>query len=352
MDTRDLLTEDGRAVLMLCSTLGLGDEPAASEGGPYTLSAWNELARKIRASSLERPGALLGRSAAELAEALGVAPQEAECINRLLDRGGRVALELEGLFSRGMWVITRADPDYPEKLRQTLKHQAPTVLCGAGDIRLLKRTGIAVVGSRQIDEAGRSFACCVGRKCAEAGVPVVSGGARGTDSLAMEAAIEAGGIVFGVIADSLERTIRQPDLRQLLLDSRLILLTPYAPTAGFSVGAAMGRNKIIYGLADYGIVVSSDLQKGGTWAGAVEVLRAGWCPLFVRSGDGVPEGSRELIRKGAVALEETQLPAIHNLPEWLCDHAATKPVELELFAGQVQEPRTRYRASPKKSSQA
>jgi hypothetical protein len=62
------------------------------------------------------------------------------------------------------------------------------------------------------------------------------------------------------------------------------LLTPNLPTAGFSVGGAMGRNKIIYGLADFAVVVSSDFQTGGTWAGAVEALKGGWCPVFVREG--------------------------------------------------------------------
>ncbi len=61
---------------------------------------------------------------------------------------------------------------------------------------------------------------------------------------------------------------------------------------GFSVGAAMGRNKIIYGASDYSVVVSSDYQKGGTWAGAVETLTAGWCPVFVRSGTSVGPGNK------------------------------------------------------------
>ena len=83
----------------------------------------------------------------------------------------------------------------------------------------------------------------IGRKAAAVRLPVVSGGARGTDRIAMQAALDAGGRAFGVLADSLERTIRQPDLRQLLIEGQLVLLTPYAPTAGFSVGAAMGRKQ-------------------------------------------------------------------------------------------------------------
>jgi predicted Rossmann fold nucleotide-binding protein DprA/Smf involved in DNA uptake len=147
----------------------------------------------------------------------------------------------------------------------------------------------------------------------------------------MGAALDAGGIALGVLADSLERTVRQPDLRQLLLDGQLVLLTPYAPTAGFSVGGAMGRNKVIYGLADFAVVVSSDFQTGGTWAGAAEALKAGWCPVFARDGADVPKGNRELLKLGAAPLGRGELEAASSLPEWLLEHAQRKPVERDLF---------------------
>ena len=350
MDTQEHLTDDGQTMVMLCSALGLTDADAA-EAAPFTLSEWNPLARAIQESPLERPAALLGRAPAELADALKISPQDAGRIARLLDRGDRLARELANLCERGFWAVTRADAAYPATLRQTLKHQAPSVLFGAGELRRLNRAGIAVVGSRQIDEAGQAFARRVGEKCAEAGVPVVSGGARGSDSLAMLAAIEAGGIVYGALADSLERAVRQPELRQFLLDDRLVLLTPYLPTAGFSVGAAMGRNKLIYGLADFAVVVSSDFQTGGTWAGAIEALKAAWCPVFVREAGEVPKGNRELIAKGAAPLTEEDLAATANLPEWLSEHACVhpaQPVEQDLFGMAVREPRGRYRASLKK----
>jgi DNA processing protein len=332
MNAHDLLSEDGTAILLLCSAFGAKADRTGEDPAPYTLAEWNQLARKIQSSVWRRPGALAGKSADELAQGLGVPSPESERIVRLLERGGRVALEMENPFSRGMWVVTRVDDRYPARLRESLKHQAPTVLFGAGDIDLLQGPGIAVVGSRDIDEAGQNFAREIGRRCAQAGVPVVSGAARGTDSLAMEAAIGAGGKVFGVLANSLERVIRQADLRQLLLDGRLVFLTPYTPTAGFSVGAAMGRNKVIYGLAEAGVVVSSDFEKGGTWAGAVEALKAGWCPLAARAGAGVPKGNSELIRKGAMALEQGQLAQIDHLPAWLRESGARRPAKTDSFA--------------------
>jgi predicted Rossmann fold nucleotide-binding protein DprA/Smf involved in DNA uptake len=331
MNVGDYLNDDGLVVLALCSAFALPEGRAAGGPAPFTLSEWNKLARQIHSSRLKRPAALAGHPADELGKDLSLPLEDAERIARLLERSGRLALELEGLFSRGMWAVTRTDEQYPKKLRDALKHQAPTVLFGAGRVQLLSRGGVTVIGSRNIDAAGTGFARGVGRKAAAAGVPVVSGGARGTDRLAMGAALEAGGVAFGVLADSLERTVRQTDLRQMLLDGQLVLVTPYAPTAGFSVGAAMGRNKVIYGLADFAVVVSSDYQTGGTWAGAVEALKAGWCPVFARDGADVPRGNRELLKLGAAPLPEGELQAADNLAAWLRRHARSRPVEGELF---------------------
>ena len=144
----------------------------------------------------------------------------------------------------------------------------------------------------------------------------------------MQAALEAGGIAFGALADSLERAARQADVREFVSDGKLVLLTPYSPDAGFSVGAAMGRNKLIYGLAEFAVVVSSDYQTGGTWAGAVEALRAGWCPVLARDGDGVPSGNKELLKLGATALPSNELPEISNLMEWVQQQAPAKTAEL------------------------
>ena len=90
------------------------------------------------------------------------------------------------------------------------------------------------------------------------------------------------------------------DSRDLIREKRLTLISPFDPAAGFNVGNAMQRNKLIYGLADAALVVNSDHEKGGTWSGAVEQIeRFRACPVFVRSGEGVPLGNKKLIEAGA-----------------------------------------------------
>ncbi len=331
MNAPDYIGDDGQPILLLCSSLALPQTAKAADLFPLKLGEWNLLERKIRGSSLKHPAALQGRSAEELAKTLALPASQAQRIARLLEFGGQLASELESLFAKGIWVVTRADGLYPPHLRTTLKHQAPAVLFGVGDAGLLRRPGAAVVGSRNIDGAGVAFAREIGAKAVAAKLPVVSGGARGTDRIAMQAALEGGGIAVGALADSLERTARQADVHEFVSGGKLVLLTPYAPAAGFSVGAAMGRNKLIYGLAEFAVVVSSDQETGGTWAGAVEALKATWCPVLVRDGESVPRGNKELLKLGAIGLPSDELPEISDLAEWVHRNTPAKATKSELF---------------------
>jgi DNA processing protein len=141
----------------------------------------------------------------------------------------------------------------------------------------------------------------VGRLAAKAGKTLVSGGARGIDQAAMRGALEAGGKVIGVMADSLEKAAMNRDHREMLMEGQLVLISPYDPGAGFNVGNAMQRNKLIYALSDAALVVNSDLGKGGTWAGAVEQLdKLRMVPVYVRSSGAENKAFAALQQKGAL----------------------------------------------------
>jgi len=92
----------------------------------------------------------------------------------------------------------------------------------------------------------------------------------------------------------------------------------------------MGRNKIIYGSADYAVVVSSDYRKGGTWAGATEALKADLCPVAVRSG-AVDPGNQELINRGALPISDEELNHVDNILDWMKKHAGIRLKQGELL---------------------
>ena len=156
-----MISSDSQTLLLLCSQLGLHSEP---EFSPLTLREWNPLARKIQAASL-RPADLLNFSQADLQTHLELSTEQATRITRLLERIGALAIALERLNNLGIHVLTRADSDYPERYRTRLKDSAPAVLFYAGEKALLGQPGIAVVGSRHLDEAGKECAAFVGNAC-------------------------------------------------------------------------------------------------------------------------------------------------------------------------------------------
>ncbi len=131
-------------------------------------------------------------------------------------------------------------------------------------------------------------------------IQIISGGARGVDSTAMLAAIAEGGRAVGVLADSLSKSAIASKYRLAIQNQQLTLISAVDPQAGFNMGNAMGRNKYIYGLADYGLVVSSDYNKGGTWAGAIEALKQEKSiPIFVRAEGDLPDGNKQLLKRAA-----------------------------------------------------
>jgi predicted Rossmann fold nucleotide-binding protein DprA/Smf involved in DNA uptake len=261
------------------------------------------------------PGSLLEMDGPAIATQLGLSGEQAERITHLLGRGVQLAVELERLGSLGIWALTRSDEAYPLPLKKRLGTAAPPVLFGAGDQTLLTRGVLAVVGSRDLDEAGERFAAAAGEACARSGQVLVSGGARGADRLSMGGCLNAGGSAIGVLADSLERVLREPEYRSAVAAGRLTLVTAVHPRAPFSVSNAMARNKYIYCLARYGLVVSSSLEKGGTRTGALEVLKQRWVPLFVRTGETAPAGNQDLIQRGALPFPAA-VPG-EGLAEWL-----------------------------------
>jgi predicted Rossmann fold nucleotide-binding protein DprA/Smf involved in DNA uptake len=146
----------------------------------------------------------------------------------------------------------------------------------------------------------------------------------------MGAALLAGGSAVGMLADSLEKAMRAADARTAIEDGHLALATPYSPHASFNVGMAMARNKLIYALSDFGLVIASDAEKGGTWAGAEEALKTRWVPVFVVEGPYVSDGNRLLIKRGAIPFPDSFDDSPSSLGVWLEEHSPVKePVAVQ-----------------------
>jgi DNA processing protein len=290
------LSSNSQAILLLTAPLVAG----RSEPSPdlLTLGEYNRVARILREKQLQ-PADLIGPSAAEVV-ALCATILGRERLDSLLGRGFLLSQAVERWSARAIWIVSRADATYPRRLKTRLKEDAPPILYGCGDAALLETGGLAVVGSRHVNDELTTYTEEVGRLTAEAHRTLISGAAKGIDRAAMHGALQAGGRVVGIMADSLERAALARDNREPLMEGRLVFISPYDPAAGFNVGHAMQRNKVIYALSDAALVVSSDFEKGGTWTGAIEQLkRLRFVPVFVRDGTEVSKGNLALLQRGA-----------------------------------------------------
>lgn len=313
------LSPNAQAILLLTAPLLAGrrrrpPRPRTQRGSgraaklrPLSTTEYRDFARRLRAIHRE-PADLLGSDARETVRE-SLASLDAERIHRLLGRGFLLAQAVERWRARALWVATRADPDYPRRLKTRMRGNAPPVLYGCGDRTILDGGGLAVVGSRKVREDVIEYTEDVGKLSAEANTTIISGGARGVDQAAMRGALEAGGQSVGVLANGLERAALNRGNRSALMEGQLVLVCPYDPAARFVVGHAMQRNKLIYALSDAALVVNSDHGHGGTWAGATDQLdKLRFVSIYVRAGGRRSKDLEGLLDRGAKSWPNPRTP--------------------------------------------
>jgi len=222
----------------------------------------------------------------------------------LLGRGLAMSIALEKWKSAGIWVITRKDVQYPKKLKEHLKENAPALIFGVGNIELLNSGGLAIVGSRNIGSDDNKFTQGIAEKLALDGFNIISGGAKGVDEISMLSSLEVEGTAVGVLSNGLLSAAISGKWRKYIKNNQLLLISVFYPEAGFNVGNAMARNKYIYCMSDAALVVHSG-TKGGTWTGALENLKKGYSLLWVKKTNDIEAGNEQIVGKGGYWYKES-----------------------------------------------
>ena len=289
------MTAKEQGFLLLTSQLG------DLERKPLTVAQFRNLA--MRVTQMEKP-----KQSRELTEddlvALGYDRQTALRIVTLLSEEDRLSSYINRGNRQDCYPISRVSEAYPKAVRKRLGLDAPGCLWAKGDVALLNRPAVSLVGSRQLSDANRLFAETVGREVAKQGFTLVSGNARGADRTAQQACLEGGGYVISVVADELEKC---PLVKNVLYLSEDSFDLP------FSAMRALSRNRVIHTLGYITVVAQCNRQNGGTWDGTLKNLHNNWSPVFCYS-----DGS-------ATALELEKLGATLIALEALSDLRALQP---------------------------
>jgi DNA processing protein len=210
--------------------------------------------------------------------------------------------ELDALRRRGTRLIALGEADYPLPLQAI--DSAPPLVAVEGDIAVLSRPCVALVGSRNASAAGLKFTATLARELGEAGFVVVSGLARGIDTAAHQASLESGTIA--VLAGGLDE-LYPPQNIPLAGEIRgRGLLLSEMPLGWAPRGRDFPRrNRLVSGLA-LGTVVVEAARKSGSLITARfaneqgrQVFAVPGSPLDPRA-----EGGNHLIREGAILCAE------------------------------------------------
>ena len=199
-------------------------------------------------------------------------------------------------------LLHRGAPGYPERLLDCA--DAPRTLWSRGDLLLLAKPCVAIVGTRRATAYGERVARELGRVLALAGATVVSGLARGIDAAAHRGALDVEGATCAVLGTGLDVSYPRAHARlQQTIGERGLLLSELEPEDAAHGGSFPKRNRIIAALSAVTIVVEAGVKSGAliTAAHALELDRT---LAAVPGPIDVPQtqGSNELLRDGAVAI--------------------------------------------------
>ncbi len=287
------MTGPERGFLLLTSHLGDPNRPVLTTAQMRTLAdrSWQlELAEE---RELEVRDVM----------ALGYGEEFAQRIVSLLSQEDQLDYYLRKAEQQGCVPLTRISRGYPMMVRRRLGLDSPGVLWAKGEISILEKPKIALVGSRELLPENRAFAREAGRQAALQGYVLVSGNARGADKTAQDACLEAGGQVISVVAD---------DLRRHEARENILFLSEESYDQEFSSQRALSRNRVIHSLGEKTLVAQCTLEAGGTWDGTVKNLKALWSPVYA-FWDG-SRAAQQLVQMGAQPVKTEDLT---GMSQWI-----------------------------------
>lgn len=220
--------------------------------------------------------------------------------------GGEVdyVAEIKKAERYGVKILTPLDADYPESLKSIRSY--PLAIYVKGEVSILKKLAISMVGTRKCTEYGRKIAYTLGRDLAAAGWVIVSGLALGIDAESHRGALAAKGLTIGVLGSGLDQFYPEEnrDLGREIVKSGGAVISQfpfgrYADRETFPM-----RNHIVAALSRGTIAVETPI-KGGTMLTCTNAAEMGRVVMAVPGPVDSREsrGSHKLIREGAILVQ-------------------------------------------------
>lgn len=279
------------------------------------------------------PAAILGAPRHELLRVHGIGEEVAQAIASW-DKTVDLQAELKRIEEFGCRIVTQADAEYPELLRQI--YDPPIVLYVRGQLLPKDKNSVAMVGSRMTTHYGLETARKLAYQLAYLGVTVVSGGARGIDSAAHQGALSGKGRTIAVLGTGIN--ICWPPENKQLYDRMVengALITQFPFNRPGDKQSFPIRNRIVAGMTLGTVVVEANLTSGALITsnfaneygrqvfavpGRIDSPRSKGCHDLIKKGAKLCEGAEDILsefeylfppsNKPASPAETGQLPAL------------------------------------------
>ena len=212
---------------------------------------------------------------------------------------------LEYILKNNIHIITLFDERYPKLLNNI--YDRPIVLYAKGNVNLLRRSGIAVVGCRNCSSYGKNVALKLSYDLAKHNITIISGLARGIDTYSHIGALEAGGNTIAVIGNGIDYIYpyENKNLCERIINNNGLIVTEYIVGTRPQKDYFPARNRIISGLSQ-GVVVVEAKEKSGALITADFALEQGKdvfaVPGNINSLNSY--GTNDLIKQGAYVLTD------------------------------------------------
>jgi DNA processing protein len=260
------------------------------------------------------PHAVMQATAGQLQRVSGIGPKMAQAISEF-QSASAVERELRAVQSAACQIITQNDEEYPALLKAI--EDPPPVLYVKGDLGDPMALGIAVVGSRRPSIYGKVVAEQLARGLAACGVTVVSGLARGIDSVAHLSTLEGGGRTIAILGCGLAY-MYPPENHRLAerIRHQGAVLSEFPMTTKPDRLNFPLRNRTISGLA-LGTVVVEAGERSGALITAQWALEQGREVFAVPGNVTAPtsRGTNRLIKMGATLVEDVD-DILNELPPY------------------------------------
>ncbi|AZI42963.1 DNA-protecting protein DprA [Deinococcus psychrotolerans] len=271
--------------------------------------------------------AVLGASLTQLRAVPGLDTKSLSAIGAA-GVGVRAQQELSRAREAGVQVLGRGLEGYPAALEALQDPPAALWVRGADLPQEVVPRAVGIVGTRAASDHALKFTRQLSGDLARAGVNVVSGLARGIDSAAHQAALDAGGVSTALLGCGVDVIYPAENAR---LAARLTLVSEYPMGTRPATHHFPQRNRLIAALSAGSVVIEGDL-KSGAMITATHALECGRSAFAVpgRAGDPLAAGPHRLLREGAV-LTENVSDVLHELG-W---GEAPAPVHLDMSPEQA-----------------